>query len=146
MALWSFSLAVIQKQRNDLEIQSMKGLFFEAPFASSAMLITIFSVSGFPLLASFPILMLSWSTLASKYLSIILFACLATSLLFFAGVRMLINFITPNDQEVKWQRSESTTMTVYLTIGVLINLALGFLPQYLLPYLINLGAQLAGFG
>ncbi len=145
MALWAFSLAVIQKQRHNLQIQTTKGLIFEAPFISSALLIAVFSVSGVPLLANFPIMMLSWSLLAKEYLVTIMISWLGTSFLFFAGIRILRYLTTPNDKEISWQSKESKVTKVYLTIGILILFALGIFPNYILPYLIHLGGQFIGY-
>jgi len=146
MALWAFSLALIQKKRNDLQLQSVTGLLFEAPFISSALLIAVFSASGAPLLANFPILMLSWSLLTKENFMIIMMSWLGTSFLFFAGIRILRHLTTTKDQEVRWYSSESTITKVYIAVGILILFALGIFPNYLLPYLIHLGGQFCGFG
>ena len=143
-AIWSFAITLIHDFRNSLDLKATQGIFFQMPFACTALLIAHFSSSGAPLLASFPLLFTAWSSLASSDIVFALISFSGCILLLMIGWRVLRNLFTVTDHQFAYRALEPKIAIALLGIGVVVLFILGIFPQVFLPPLMDLGARLFG--
>jgi NADH:ubiquinone oxidoreductase subunit 2 (subunit N) len=137
--IWALALAALTGSAGDraslqetLHFRTLQGKGRQFFIATSVLVMAIFSLAGFPLLAGFPVRIALWEALAkeSTLASVAaLFGCLG---LLVGGIRVLAVLITNSDEE-QWKSSEQWGERILLVLGGLGLLVVGIFPQWFLP-------------
>jgi formate hydrogenlyase subunit 3/multisubunit Na+/H+ antiporter MnhD subunit len=110
-----------------------KGAFAAQPFAAVMVLVSIFSMSGFPLLAGFPSMLLLIERLGQQAPAILLLVALGLIALIGAGIRHMISMVTPaaepDTQSLFTEPASSVLLNIYFTAGILVCLIIGLFPS-----------------
>lgn len=128
----------------DLRFRAVEGLARGAPTAAAAVLLANFSLAGLPLLASFPIDMALWSSLAQRYLTIALLAFLGKAMLLVAGLRSLAVLTRMPDTSTAWQAPKMGLQTYLLIAGCILLVLTGLFPRLFFPILTNMAIIFGG--
>jgi hypothetical protein len=141
LALWIFSLNILSPEAEKVTMADLNEKLRRFPFASTALLLSIFSLSGLPILASFPVYTLLWSEVAKSQPSLVLFGILGSFSLSIFGLRLLASLIqkTPGENAVF---SENGAQIVLMVMGIGTLLIMGFAPHLYLTHMIELGNAL----
>jgi NADH-quinone oxidoreductase subunit N len=134
---WAMSLAVFRRAAPDLRYQSLQGLARQYPIATLAAFVSLLSLSGVPLLASFPVRQALWEALAAQGLAPALWMGLTSLGLWIAALRLLA-VLSMSAEGVEWDSRETPYQRVMLAGGVAVLFVMGFLPQWAEPLLANL--------
>jgi len=140
---------------SDLQIEDIRRagvqIMRQFPFASAGMLASLFSLAGLPILASFPIYLPLWSSLARTSVLLAALSLLGSGFIFLSGRRILNALIENGDQEHQgwFQRppeknhpAETRMQAFLLSVGMLSLLILGLIPNLYLPYLARIAISL----
>lgn len=135
LAIWSLALAIIG-EGNPVDIIAERGALRRMPVASAALVLACLSLSGLPILASFPIRFLLVESLHK--LSPTLAGWVLVGILGFliGGIRTL-SVLADNDRE-PWQIRESWPQALLLVAGALGLIVIGLLPNPLLNGLLGI--------
>jgi formate hydrogenlyase subunit 3/multisubunit Na+/H+ antiporter MnhD subunit len=110
-----------------------KVAFAAQPFAAVMVLVSIFSMSGFPLLAGFPSMLLLIERLGQQAPAILLLVALGLIALIGAGIRHMISMVTPaaepDTQSLFTEPASSVLLNIYFTAGILVCLIIGLFPS-----------------
>ncbi len=109
------------------------GAFTIQPFAAGVVLISIFSMAGFPLLAGFPSYLVLLERLGHQSPAIILMTALGLIALIGAGIRYMINMIVqpfaPEDWNMEAEPHGNRLLNAYFSIGIVVCLIIGLFPS-----------------
>ncbi len=136
LAIFALSLSVMMKDYPDTQYKSLKGALKSKPFAFGAMLVALFSLLGFPLLASFPSRLELFEQLASVSLISMIWLFIGIGGLYLAAARLLSAVF--GDTSAQWTVTEKPGELVLFTLGVLALFVLGLFPQIVVSQLSNL--------
>jgi NADH-quinone oxidoreductase subunit N len=137
---WAMSLAVLREAAPSLRYQSLQGLARQYPLATMGIFISLLSLSGVPLLASFPIRQILWQGLAAQEIQPAMWMGLASLGLWIASLRTLaVLSMSPDNTE--WESRETPVQRVMITLGVAALFLAGLFPQWAAPLLVNLGGM-----
>ncbi len=142
IALWALALSALRSREPSLRFRKVQGLARSLPIAAAGIILSNFSLAGFPFLASFPGDVALWSALMLRSLPTAIFSLLGNAFLFAAGLRTLAVLVTGESQE-DWRITEGGWQSFLLLAGLLALFVLGLAPQWFLPTMANL-AQLFG--
>jgi NADH:ubiquinone oxidoreductase subunit 2 (subunit N) len=149
MAVGSQALTALQRQAPSLSFLGLRGLAFRRPIAAFSAVLAIFSLAGLPLLASFPIDLVLWSTLAQESRLISLFALLGSVGLLAAGLLSLAALFS-SPKETAGASLDSSALpdhilkpergfqAAILVLGCLALFVVGLMPHWLFYFLSNL--------
>ena len=126
-----FTLAIVHFQKNGLgtSLADLKGRVKVAPLSSIALIAAMFSWTGIPLLASFPIravLLGQFSTAPGTAL----WALVGMGALTWAACNVLRSLFQKNKE--KWSLSEDTPQSMLFILGILLLLLIGSFPSLFL--------------
>ncbi len=95
--VWAMSLSRLNNENNrNLSFSKSIGLGLKFPFSAGAIVIAIFSLSGIPLLAGFPVRLVLWKELAELSTVVAIGTIMGAIFLMLAGLRTLsILFVSP---------------------------------------------------
>jgi len=133
----ALTLAVIHNETGTLHLDNLRGLAYRLPLAASALLLSLLSLSGLPLLAGFPARFALLEGLAQQSLPTALWVVLGTLGLLMAGLRAMASAIW-REEPVAAQVGESAGQIVVLGIGALALLVVGIWPQLTSPSMLDL--------
>ena len=136
LAIFALSLSVMMKEYPDTQYETLKGVLKRKPFAAGAMLVALFSLLGFPLLASFPSRMVLFEQLAPVSVQSIIWLLIGIGGLYLASARLLSAVF--GDSPVRWTISEKPGEMALFTLGVLALVILGLFPQIIVSQLSQL--------
>lgn len=137
---WAMSLAVLRDAAINLRYQSLQGLARQYPLATMGIFISLLSLSGVPLLASFPIRQVLWQGLAAQGFQPAMWMGLASLGLWIASLRTLaVLSMSPGNTE--WESRETPVQRVMIMFGVAALFLAGLFPQWAAPLLANLGGM-----
>jgi formate hydrogenlyase subunit 3/multisubunit Na+/H+ antiporter MnhD subunit len=142
LAVYAQSLSILQQHGPSLQIKEVAGIVRGLPIASAGVVLSIFSLAGMPLLASFPVYYSLWSALAQSYRSLAFLAVLGSAFIFIAGLRVLAT-LTRTPPGAPWRVSENWLQGLLIGIGLSALLVIGLTPQLYLPYLTNMAILLS---
>jgi len=126
LGLLALSLTIFRKANIMPDLLHIKGQFRNHPITASALLVSLFSIAGFPLLAGFPIKIELIEQFSNNPL-IVVWSILGMSAILFSAVRILILLITKTDENQK--NIETTGEIVLLSVGVFCIIIMGILPN-----------------
>lgn len=139
LAVWALALSVIKRKAPTLQFNEVQGLERSYPVATTAIILSHLSMTGFPLLAGFPPRLALWQELAGQSLTTSFWVFFGMLGLLFAATRTLAVFVMAGGNNV-WKLSESWAQMTMLGLGVIGLFILGMFPQVLQPFLVNLPA------
>ncbi len=142
MAVYALSLCSLQQRQSLLTLDDIAGRARSHPIAAAGLVLSLLSLAGLPLLASFPACYVLWSALAHNYPSLGLLAVLGSAFLFIAGVRVL-SALTRAPISPAWHMSENRLQSWLIGIGLAALFVIGLSPQILLPYLVDMAVLLS---
>jgi NADH:ubiquinone oxidoreductase subunit 2 (subunit N) len=142
--IWALALATLTGPaaenaplQETLHFRALQGKGRQFSIATSILVMAIFSLAGFPLLAGFPARLALWETLAKQSTiaaAAALFGCLGMLL---GGIRALGVLIIDREEE-PWRISEQWGERVLLVLGGLGLLLVGIFPHWFLPAMVRM--------
>jgi formate hydrogenlyase subunit 3/multisubunit Na+/H+ antiporter MnhD subunit len=138
LAVWSLALSIIRVRVDDLSFRSVQGLGRKSPLLALSVSAANFSLAGFPLLASFPVLLALWSQLALTSAAMALLALLGSSGLVIAGLRSLAVFVMGPDELAMEDYDLSRLAKFFLVLGMSSILIIGLFPHWLFGIFSNI--------
>lgn len=139
LALWAEALSILQIHYPELTFEHLRGAARQMPIASAGILLAQFSAAGLPLLAGFPVQVALWSSLATRAPAGVFLAVLGNIGLIFAGMHTLAILIT-GPQDVPWSIQETRPQRFLISMGGLMILIMGVVPQWIIPALIHIAS------
>lgn len=127
LALMALSLSIFHIHGIVPDDKSLTGVLRKFPFASIALLFSLFSVAGFPLLGVFPVRLALLEHLSKMNLTLTIWILIGLITFLYAVMRLFSKMSKPVYE--KWERGESLSQVVFLVIGMLVMLLLGILPN-----------------
>ena len=127
----ALGLTYLQSHFPDLRIETLRGAGRSMPFASAAVILSLFSIAGLPLLAGFPLRLMVWENLAAQSLWGVFLAGVGSVGMAVVGLRALAVLVMGADEE-PWRITEPWPFLFYLGTGMLVIVLIGILPQWLL--------------
>jgi NADH-quinone oxidoreductase subunit N len=128
MAFLCLSLSVLAR-RHQVEI----GAFSSHPFAAGVILVSIFSMAGFPLLAGFPSFLVLIERLGQKPATIMIMVALGFIALIGAGIRHMISMVghstSLDDSGLAIEPASSRLLNGYFGMGIIVCLIIGLIPS-----------------
>jgi NADH-quinone oxidoreductase subunit N len=144
--VWALAIAAIARiqggegnLKNSLSFSALRGVGRKSPLAATALLLAIFSLAGFPLLAGFPVRLALWQALAGRYFVASLVALSGSAGLMIGGLRTLAVLITGSEDNT-WAFAETWGERFMIAIGGLSIILVGIFPQWFLPALASMTA------
>jgi len=134
---WAMALTIILGTNSNGQFASIKGFGRKYPFASIVLVLSHFSFVGLPLLAGFPIHMALWVQLGKLSIYYAFWYLIANIGLLTGGIRVLAVLVTSSEKE-GFLSLENWSQRIFLSIGILILILLGILPQWITPLLSRL--------
>lgn len=133
----ALTLAVIHNKTDTLLLDNLRGMAYRLPLAASALLLSLLSLSGLPLLAGFPARFALLESLAQQSPPTALWVVLGTLGLVMAGLRTMASAIW-REGRVSAHVGESLGQMIVLGIGALTLLVVGIWPQLTSPSMLDL--------
>lgn len=127
-ALWAYALAIFYRQTQDLHLKNLKAVGRSFPLASIALIVATFSITGLPMLASFPAHQAIWLTFAHQGFSQAGWILLGSLGVGFGAIRMLNTFFS-DATESTWTSLEPPIEKLLLSIGIVLLFLQGIFPQ-----------------
>lgn len=134
--VWSLALASLWNQNQTLTYTELRGIARKMPVLGAAIVLTQFSVAGFPLLAGFPVKVALWTQLAAQSGWQASLSLLGSVGLFASGLRTLAVLVT-GAEEHPWKVTENWQFLMLSGIGLMVLFLVGLFPQWFLPPLMN---------
>ncbi len=134
-ALWSLSLALLW-QSGGRKISDLQGGLTQSPIITIGLLVSIFSLGGMPLLASFPLRLHLLEILSTLSLPTSVWVGIGSLGLLIAGLRALI--AATQESETSGTIETSWLPKILVILGILMLLLIGIFPQLWSPLMINL--------
>lgn len=126
LGVWAMALATLMKAKVEPDLIQLRGQFRKYPVASVALVGSVFSIAGFPLLAGFPMKI----ELIEQFASIPIVAIwliIGLVAILFSAFRLLT--VLMGRTEEKWSSGESTGQIVFLSTGMFMILIMGLFPN-----------------
>lgn len=123
----------------------LQGLFNRSPVVSSSIVIALFSMAGFPLLASFPFKIGVIEGLSSQLAALSFWAILGSLGLIVGIIRFLLSLVSGSidgDEKIP----ESRILVIFLLIGVGILILIGLIPELFLQFAIDFPGAFIALG
>ena len=145
--IWAISVKFISDE-SDLTLESLRGLFRRHPVVCAALLLSLFTVGGLPLLAGFRLRLSLFSSCISHSKMLGWMAVAASAVLLFCGMRLLFIFLdSSNEQpEEKVFLDEQSRYTIIMRRGLLLTLMIllvliGFFPSLMEVFISGIRSQ-----
>ncbi len=140
IAICSLAISIWKNQKLNMDIESLKGLFFKFPFATIGFIVGWFTFSGLPLLPGFPTKLPILIGLSEISLQSIILVSVGLFGLFVAGFRFLAIIFSERETNII-NESEPVLRKIFFSVGVSCLLVIGLFPSYFLnPFLSLLSA------
>jgi formate hydrogenlyase subunit 3/multisubunit Na+/H+ antiporter MnhD subunit len=127
--VWALSLSLIRERVGDFRFRSVQGLGRRIPLVVLGVLVSHFSLAGFPLLASFPYLLALWSQLAQTSSIIALLVLLSSVGLLTGGLRSLAVFVMGSEELPLGEDRIDLISQLLLLLGIMAIVMVGLFPQ-----------------
>ena len=137
LALWALALTTLRRSPDQLYFASLSGISRRYPIATTSLLLAQFSLAGFPLLASYPLLLQLWGAIGSQSILPAFMLLIGNVGLVIAGFRTMVALFKTSEPQA-WQISETRSERWLLALGCGMLLLIGLLPQWFYPTLFNL--------
>ncbi|HWR65920.1 MAG TPA: proton-conducting transporter membrane subunit [Bellilinea sp.] len=127
LLVFAFSLAVLENQGLELKLTSVRGMVRSYPLTSLALLISILSLGGFPLLAGLPVRLEIFEQLAATSRIGLIGAAIGTAGFLFSGLHLLSELVHSNERT--WRLNEARPQRIVLVAGCVFLIAFGLFPE-----------------
>lgn len=138
VALLAFACNLYLERKGSLQIQELVGLGRQFPFATLAYFVSVLTLVGFPLTASFPLHLLIWQGWFGQFPPIAFAAIFGSVGVLIGGVRVMAVLVR-SVAETRESPLETRGQVILLTISAAGLLLAGVFPQWFLPFLYRLG-------
>jgi len=145
LAAVALAIVKIQEHYPDPLLSQVQGAARRLPLASTALVTALLALTGFPLLAGFPVRVALWQGLARQFPLALILALTGSAGLLLGSLRVLVGLLM-GPQEGPWRFSEGGLARVLLGVGILFLIVAGLLPQVFLPWFTAMGAAFPSFG
>ncbi|HLE26474.1 MAG TPA: proton-conducting transporter membrane subunit [Anaerolineales bacterium] len=150
LSLWGVSLDQLRRAGGgDDDFDALRGLARRYPFASTALILSLLSLVGFPLTAGFPArwaLLRLLTQIHPTGAILLLLGMVSVALVCVRGLGALLAPVESGDEDLelapRW--SEKPSAVVVYSLGVLAVLVLGAFPQWLLPLVARTASVFTG--
>lgn len=130
--LWALSASILSNRGGSLQFTDLEDISATYPAAAAGVAAALFSLSGLPLLASFPLRQALLQEVSAARHPLTALIALAGSIgLLFSAVRLLA-VLTGGSFDLR-KFGESRTQWLLIGVGVLVLLGLGLVPRLILP-------------
>lgn len=126
LALFGFSLKVIDSHAIELSTDGVRGLLRRMPLATTGLLASLFSALGFPIFASFPIRLETLNLLAITSPANVLWITAGTIGVVIGAIRILVQAAYPVTE--KWEINEKISQVLIIGLGVILLILIGLFP------------------
>jgi formate hydrogenlyase subunit 3/multisubunit Na+/H+ antiporter MnhD subunit len=145
LGIAALGLYIIRERYPDPVFPAVQGAARQLPVASAALVIALLTLSGFPLLAGFPVRLALWQGLAGQFPLGLMAALVGSAGLLMGSLRILAGLLIGREEE-RWVISETRLERVFLAAGILFLWLIGLLPQFFLPFFASMGAAFPAIG
>jgi formate hydrogenlyase subunit 3/multisubunit Na+/H+ antiporter MnhD subunit len=145
LGIAALGLYKIRERYPDPAFPAVQGAARQLPVASAALVIALLTLSGFPLLAGFPVRLALWQGLAGQFPLGLMAALVGSAGLLMGSLRILAGLLIGREEE-RWVISETRLERGFLAAGILFLLLVGLLPQFFLPFFAGMGAAFPAIG
>jgi NADH-quinone oxidoreductase subunit N len=128
LALWSFSLSSLMEANSSLELETIRGAGRKMPFTAVGVLVACLSLTGLPLLASFPPHYAIWDNLARHSIPLAAWVLAGSFGMAFSSYRMM-KALASSEENATWQNSEPTRNRFLTIVACISLLVIGILPS-----------------
>ncbi len=136
LGVWALALSIMGSHGLSFKFEEENQAFQRLPIASAACVVAIFSSSGLPLLAGFPIRQPLLVELGSQSIPMAIWALVGCAGMMFGGFRCLITLFR---SEPKTGRIEENRYQVaLLVVGVAILVVAGVFPRPFINWMVNI--------
>jgi multicomponent Na+:H+ antiporter subunit D len=137
LMVWALALSKLKEIKPSLRYRDIQGLAKIYPLTSAGLILAHLSTAGLPLLASFPVRLALWDSLASQSLNLALWVLVGILGLMVGAVRsMAVLVMSPEIED--WQFLEQWKPGILIGAGILLLMILGIFPQSMQIILKNL--------
>jgi formate hydrogenlyase subunit 3/multisubunit Na+/H+ antiporter MnhD subunit len=140
LCLWGIGDAQLRQAGGGDDFDSLRGLGRRHPFAAAAAIFGLLSLVGFPLTAGFAGRWALLRLLAEIHPTGAILLWLAMASIALVCIRALAALLAASPDEPVAPRAETPAAMLVYGLGVLVVLALGAFPQWLLPVVANAAA------
>lgn len=126
LGVWSVAMSILDRGRRSLSFNEVKGLLRRMPLASSAIILSIFSAAGLPLLAGFPCRQVLMISIALHSHLLVLWVIIGNLGLLLSGFRVLV--VLAGTKTTGWSIRESWLQSVMLIGGIAALVLIGLIP------------------
>ncbi len=141
LGLFSLLMALFVTDGIGTQFSQVKGQLRANPIFASALLLVMFSIAGFPLLAGFPFKVELLEQYATQPV-IAIWTVIGIAAMLFATIKLLIVMIAKPDSSV--QIEPSTPRLIFVITGMFILLLMGLMPNLFIGSLWNMISKLLG--
>lgn len=145
LAVGALALSTIKKDAYSLLFNDIRGFARSHPVAAATFIFAQLSMTGFPLLAGFPVHLAIWQKLSRLSLASAIWVFIGMLGLMVASLRSMAVFVMADD-DVPWAWRETWTQAILLGLGGIGLFILGIFPQFIQPVLQNLPALFERLG
>jgi len=149
--LWALALTDLRERAGTLDFLHLQGAGRKFPVTAAALVLAVFSVAGFPLLAGFPVRILLLDRLADSNLAGALGVVLGGAGLLVAGLRTLaVLVMSPvegaGEESSGQNHAETPGWRGLLMGGVILLFLFGLFPHWLAPLIARLPLAFPAWG
>jgi len=139
--VFSLALSALRARTGGLDIRHVQGAARTMPLAAAGVVMAMFTLAGFPLLAGFPVHLALWETVGKQFLWAAVWSVLGSAGLMVAGLRSLAVLLA-SAEDSNWQVRETRLEAILLTAGIITLLAASLFSQLYFPALTGLAQGL----
>jgi formate hydrogenlyase subunit 3/multisubunit Na+/H+ antiporter MnhD subunit len=137
LAVWALALSLMRTRVDDLKFTTVQGYGRLYPLIVLAILVAHFSVTGFPLLASFPMLLALLEQLVQHSVMLAVLTLLGSAGLMVSGLRSLAVFVMGPDELPPSDAKFNRLAQVYLILGMIAIVLVGIFPHWFFGFFSN---------
>lgn len=126
--VFTLALSIIRTQTSGLDIRQVQGIARRRPLAAAGVVVSLFTLAGFPLLAGFPVHLALWEAAGKQSLWIALGSILGCAGLMTAGLRAL-SVLLASPEDSTWHIGETRQEAILLIVGLVAIVAAGIFSQ-----------------
>ena len=145
LLVWAMALTRMKELVDPLRFSTVQGLAHKHPLTAAGVILSHFSIAGFPLLAGFPIRLALWEGLASQSLGVALWFLIGFLGLMTGATRTLAVLVMA-PQGTGWELDERWGSGIMIGLGTIGLFILGIFPQTFRFVLADLPAMFEHLG
>lgn len=135
LALWALALSNLAAEGVSFDFDHLKGLLHRLPLTGMAVVLSVFSIAGLPLLASFPVRLMLFDRLIPEAANAAVWVVIGCLGMLIGGIRAMMVLAYSREG---WRFEERPAPAILMVIGLLGLIVCGIFPRWIMPYLIQL--------